>query len=511
MKANMKLALSSAPLLIILLACGQATQQTYTPIPEIQITLQQILKQTSTITAKSTSTLSGAPTMQVLPALQPRVILSPASLDDPNLLFRNLILFTSRYSIPMPHVLTRYALAENGQPFMYNTPQLWAFSPDGQISGLITDPFVDLYEKKIAFHLSTIPYGRHSYASDQIDLNTDQFQKVPLPSICNYSTVLCEGFRFSPDGKYLGFYFEPKECGRGMVILETETGAVVHIQEARGHRFDFLPEGKIWLASGHCEGGSVLILDPDQRQYNSAGPEPVSGFVRNSAVGVAFVIKASGYQGMESAITAYDLRSNRVFFADRGVVGNVVWTTDGSHFLYDRAVVTRSPEGLVSIGPMEILIVARDGRSSNLASDPLYDFHLCPEPEYTGGECEWVGEWIKIRRITKTPLELIEFDDLDFCILYGKDCLGDTSVLTLNWRTGEIIPWDQASLTPPTETPTSTPGPSQPDLSQPPIYADPEGTYAYFVGRNGNSLWLVPREGNPVLWVQDGENFVYVP
>lgn len=515
---KLKLALSSAALLILLLACGQPSQPIHTPALETQIISLPTWKPTPTISATPISTVSltptsmskGMPTPTGLLALRPSTILYPDSLDDPNLLFRDLILFTSRSSMPMPHVLTRYALTEAEQPFAFNTSQIWVFSPDGQSAGLITDPDADLYNgDRIAIHFSTDLQEKHLYASGQIDLYADQFQKVPLPDLCNDPTTQCDGFRFSPDGKYLGFYFGPEECGRGMMILDARTGAIVHMEEAGGHRFDFLSEGKIWLASGHCQGGGVMILDPSRRLYNSAGPEPVSGFIRTSADGAAFVINAHDYQGMESTITAYDLHANQVFLSDRGVVENVVWTADGSHFLYERAAVTRSAEGPVSFGPMEILIAPRNARPRSLVSDPRYDFHLCQDR--LGEGCEWVGDWIQVRRFAKRLVQ-INPDVLDFCLLYGMDCPGETTALALNWRTGEVVLWDQAPLPPPTETPAPTPEHlTGPDLSQLPVYVDPEGRYAYYVGHNRNSLWLVSKEGDPILWVQDGENFVYLP
>jgi hypothetical protein len=121
-------------------------------------------------------------------------------------------------------------------------------------------------------------------------------------------------------------------------------------------------------------------------------------------------------------------------------------------------------------------------------------------------------------------------------------------LFALNWRTGTLVPWDQMvqkGLVPGME-PTEEPGPDRtdipvynfpygslypgpdentfwldgpgsgyiltgPDLEAAPIYSHPDGLYAYFVGIDGKTLWMVPAEGEPILWVLQGENYFYLP
>lgn len=54
---------------------------------------------------------------------------------------------------------------------------------------------------------------------------------------------------------------------------------------------------------------------------------------------------------------------------------------------------------------------------------------------------------------------------------------------------------------------TSTPGP---DILSRPVYADPAGNYDLYVGLNRTSLWMQPKTGPAVLWVREGEGFIYL-
>lgn len=75
-----------------------------------------------------------------------------------------------------------------------------------------------------------------------------------------------------------------------------------------------------------------------------------------------------------------------------------------------------------------------------------------------------------MRRLPYQPLELRWADDeRAWCFLHGEDCPEAAEFFALDWSTG------------------------------------------MYVGEGGSSLWLVPKQGEPVLWVKEGWNFVYVP
>ena len=93
------------------------------------------------------------------------------------------------------------------------------------------------------------------------------------------------------------------------------------------------------------------------------------------------------------------------------------------------------------------------------------------------------------------------------CALYGLNCQEPAEEMALNWKTGEMLPWDEAGLVE-VEPPPSFP---LPDLSAQPIYLDPGGVYAFYTDSGGRTLWYVPAEGDPILWVTEGKNFVYLP
>lgn len=95
------------------------------------------------------------------------------------------------------------------------------------------------------------------------------------------------------------------------------------------------------------------------------------------------------------------------------------------------------------------------------------------------------------------------------------DCAGPVERLALNWRTGELLPWEQAPIPGPAPTPSPpepTPRPSPgPDLAGEPLYTDPAGRYRLYTGPDRRGLWCVPAEGEPVLWVEQGNHFFYIP
>ena len=198
-----------------------------------------------------------------------------------------------------------------------------------------------------------------------------------------------------------------------------------------------------------------------------------------------------------------------------------LWTPVGDHLLYQQRVITYTTpaKAALTLGPQQIVVVdATTGERRTLLGDPAYDYHLCT----AYGVCTWEGDSIEVRRI---PYRQSVFSQeagtsgaaVD-CARYGFRCADSAERFALNWRTGELVSWDArpAAADAPTITLTPTPAtaapqPVTPDLTRPAFYAASDGTYALHLGADERSLWCVPTGGEPVLWINTGSNFTYIP
>lgn len=432
--------------------------------------------------------------------------------DPVNTNFHNLIIFTSRYSIPLVNVVHNEfnpeLYRENMEHYGYTFPQLWAFTPEGAGAGVLSDISQSHFARTFPIYFNPNSSSTHYSVEYDIHLNHDLFDPIQLPEVCDQSEDRCSGFQFSPDGRYLGFFYGPdRACNRGIMILETQSNEEVYSKEFGVINFRFLSNGKFLITSGHCEGANVGIFDPFTGEYTSIGPGGWEDMAPNHQ---AFVTFGHTYTGMIGYLNAYQFETGKIFLSVSGVIDNYVWTQDGSHLLYSIAVDTYSSPtdtSTITYNPMKVIIVPLGGSPQALLEDERFDYHLCDD-----SRCKWYGDWIAVRRTTTQDRVYPSFDDYDPCLEEGLRCPDPVDLFALNWRTGELIPWDEASLPAATPTPEPTPTPVDgPDMSREPLYVSPGGGYAYYVGVSGASLWLVPQSGAPVLWVVEGEDFIYVP
>lgn len=223
----------------------------------------------------------------------------------------------------------------------------------------------------------------------------------------------------------------------------------------------------------------------------------------------------------------YNIATDNYFLEEITFSDRPIWTTDGSHLLYQFRPMDESLGYNWNVYPRSRQIIkvnATTGQKTVLASDPNYDYDFCEIKFNTNDNkgCEqWYGDWIQLRRFPFEPLTVPIRDstepyqpgdyEKEQCLIYGKECATYPDLFALNWRTGALLPWDEAPIglpVPPTPTPSRT---MKPDLNRPPVYSHPSGEYSFHGGKDNQSLWLVPQTGQPVLWVRDGENFIYVP
>lgn len=306
-------------------------------------------------------------------------------------------------------------------------------------------------------------------------------------------------------------------------ILETKTGKTIFASKNGGnHWYLFTPDNRVLMAFGHNERGSISLFDPKNLKQTELGSESAQETVDWNSRRQAFVVLSHDYQGLNAWIWGYNLITNQMFLSDYGVIEAYTWTPDGDNVLYSKSEILNvsQPDLTTSYGVVRLILAPIKGESSLLLGHYNYDFHLCYESEFPD-RCEWKGDWFPIRRIRASSRNVGASDRND-CLSYGIGCPNPAVHYLINWHTGSLALPDYKIKLPSTATPTPSPTPTAthtptptpipgPDLSRKPLYVHPSGTYAFYVGLDGTSLWLVPGNWDVVLWVANGENFIFVP
>jgi Tol biopolymer transport system component len=490
-----------------------------------------------------------------LPSLEPHEILTSDFTDEE---FQDLIIFNSlQYG---QAAFANFQLDIHWAEGL--EPHIFAFSPDGQRAGtLIPTNFVSYV------HLPSNPADKPMLVEYGVDFNHPEMQGVELPPECYQAStsgeefIPCSRLQFSPDGRYLGFFYGPTECWRAIIIQDTHTGVqVYHSMQANGHYFTLLDNGRALIATGHCEGGGIQLYDLDSRGawVKQLGAEGSQSWNIDKS---AFVVEVSSYAGIDTSIWGFNLETDQLFMNILDIPqidDHPVWTPDRQYLLYQHRTFSRSIDGYSPTAfdhPRQIILVdARSGDQQILLSNSAYDFHI--------GSCwsceEWYGDWIQIRQVAFTPESIKGGDDMytsqEFtCRMYGENCTSPVELYAQNWKTGELRHWSEimasglipnpdlietppepAQLLPVYEQPqgqyTLYNGPEEntfwidwrwggeggamllsgPNLTTEPIYEHPSGLYAYYIGIDGMSLWMVPDEGVPLPWVIGGWNYFYL-
>ncbi len=273
----------------------------------------------------------------------------------------------------------------------------------------------------------------------------------------------CSHFTSSEDGRYLAYFIDPDSCGRNLAIMDLNTGELVYRTESFGvHNYEFLTNGKVLIAKGHCEGGGVSLFNPTTKVFSTLGGE---GFYLWNPQHTMLAVRSMQYVGFEGKIWGYNVSENFLFLPEPETYqldNHMLWTPDGGHLLYQHRAMIRV-EGYRTdsfpTGRQIIRVDASTGEVKILAGDPDFDYHLC---EGVRSSCDrWHGDWIQVRKYAYESQQL-EYTGEDTpttnCLFYGMECEGEATYFTLNWRTGEMIPWDESILPTPIPTITPTPG-----------------------------------------------------
>jgi len=486
-----------------------------TPAPSPAATTRPVSTPTPTSTPLPTGTSTPVPT--AAPTAAPACLLPSQEAIDPAQTLAGLVFYVAPGSGTNPGAL----LAPDRGASRFPTEQLWAISPDGRRAGPLTAD-----RAGIGYFVS--PAGLLVLSAQTLPLAAGPVRQVPLPAACDRPADLpagadwfpCSDFRLSADGRWAAFLQGEDICGRGLVLLNLETGESQLLP--RGHGtwlFQFLPSGRLLLTRGHCEGAGTYLRDPATGEETGLGSWGQEFW---SPDGTALAVRASAYMGWESWVWGFDLGTERRFLAPAAILAVddlPLWTPDGTHLLYQHRALTYTQSAwpiTVTLGPREVRLVdVLQGEERVLLGDPAHDYHLGRGLN----DAPWYGpDWLPLRRVPYRPQSYPGVEEADFsapairCLLYGVDCPDPAEELVLNWRTGEVVP--AGRFVPPTAlplaVPTPTPTPS-PDLGRGPLYADPAGRYRLYVGAGGTGLWCVPAAGLPVRWIEGGHDFVYIP
>jgi len=466
----------------------------------------------------STPTASTSPTRPA-PSLTPGAgadaftLLGAADFGAQNDLLHDLIVFSSAAAQPFVGRSLDLPLAEGAQ--------LWAISPDGLRLGRLTD-------QGFAAYLPSDPAKEALFASPGAWLENPRLRALALPQECQGilrenelalgEPLPCSDFEFSADGRYLGMLFGPLDCSRGILILDTLTGKTVYRSDAGiGRWFAFGGKGQILLAIGNCQSGALARLRPGARlpTYIGTGWFGEPELIWNETHS-ALAVRILPPGGLAGSIWGYNLDLNWDFLPEPGLWDQfddqALWTPGGRYLLYQHRPISIEGEQYAFYTPRKIWRVdSISGEKVLLAGSRVADYHLCADDR---AACEVSGDWVSVWRAEFAPQWLpVEVDAANdpaaTCLLYGRGCTPQAERFAMNWRTGEKIPW--AQFTPPAPTPLPTPLAPGPDLALAPIYAQPAGEYAFYTNTAGTALWRVPQNGEPLLWVQEGQGFLYLP
>lgn len=399
------------------------------------------------------------------------------------------------------------------------TSQLWAISADGkEVNRLTAD------DHGIGWHVSeTTPAEVLLMSNTDLPLNGTSLQQIPLPVVCDSRPVdnpdymnPCGDFKISADGKWAAFSWGPEFYGgRGDFGLINLLTGQTQTSPAMTWLIRYLPDDQ--RVMGHSVGGNadaswVNSITGESRHLGTLGA--ANGMVWNKAE-TAFAVEVENFIGTNGAVWGYNVETANLFLPEPqpwAADQRPIWTIDGTHLLYQHHAITQTDTYTLTYGAGQIQLVdAVSGEKRILAADPRYHYQLCPTRE--ADSCRWAEDWIQVRRYPyqPDPFYFEENQDSGFqCTWYGQGCLGPVENLGLNWRTGEIIPWEAVAELVPIPEPTAVP-PSGPNLATTPIYANTEIGYALYMGNDGRSLWCVSEDGNPQKWVEDAEWFMYVP
>lgn len=299
---------------------------------------------------------------------------------------------------------------------------------------------------------------------------TETAVSTPTPSITPYPTIAftppeciqpdtppetwqeCQ-FQYSPYGPWMTYSWGEDYCGQALSFIDLTTGEMIPISGQGGHVIQHFEDGRMLLSLSYCEGGSIFVFHPQTRELTELGD--IGKIIWNLDKTI-FMVSADTYSGV-NLVWAYNVLTDTYFFP-KTAGEHPVWTPDYSHFVYQRRDWVWVGDK-ISYPPLQIFVVdVATGEQQLLVNDPQYDYHLCFRSD---GEnrCTFSGDWVATRRILYQPGEY-EFQDFNnpevICLFHAQGCPNPTELWGVNWRTGELLPWETVKSLSSTSTPIPT-------------------------------------------------------
>lgn len=429
--------------------------------------------------------------------------ISAADFNDPENPPHGMVLFTSTADQPFE---------DSGLPYISNPDEeryLWAISSDGTRAGSVSPEGMGT-----ALYIPEAAGKLHKFIANGFELAGEQFEPVMPPEDCGIET--CGGFQFSSNGKMLAYFSGADACGRTLNLFDLGEQKAINTWESV-HWAYFFMNGSLIFAKGDCESQQVRLYYPNSGKEAGVG---AVGKAHWNPAHTAVIYQVQGEPEVQAALWGFNLETSRVFLwpSEETVIEDTpIWLADGENFVFQHQPYRydKATKDALLTGPRQVILMNANTRAQRLLGfDTHTSFHLCEENDLldgVGSPCEQThGTWLRVLRL---PYHTARFPAADRsapearCALYGLDCEDQPEVLALDWQTGKQVPWEEARV----PEATATPSAHLPDLDTQPLYEDPDGAFAFYVGKSGKTLWYVPRDREPALWVNDGENFIYLP
>lgn len=268
----------------------------------------------------------------------------------------------------------------------------------------------------------------------------------------------CRDFKFSPDKTHLFFtYGYSSHCGDLFMILNTKTSAIIYDGggEFAGFGFQFWGKENALFIEPWCHfGGDLHIINLDTKDVRYLGAHTsANGDLHWNSTKTAFWVDVARPTTPFHDFWGYDIERDFFFLPELDQPLNEhyahgQWTPDQSHILYQHRILDYVDDYLVHFPESQqiLRVDVSNGEKDVLLNDPLYDYHLCES-------CVWYGDWVQVQRYLFEP-QTFDQDQLDSSCLFIYDdhykCAEEPELFALNWRTGELIPWDETVLPSPT-------------------------------------------------------------
>ncbi len=434
--------------------------------------------------------------------------ISAQDFSDPANLPTGLILFTSTSEQPFQNQSMSPASNPNGERY------LWAISTDGKRAGRVSPEGsgTALFVPGTANKKSKIIPNGFAIAGEQIET-------VAIPEECaGEGNPACGGFQFSPNGNMLAYFSGADSCGRTLKLYDLIEKKQAYAWE-KVHWAYFFKNGSLMVSLGDCESQFAYLYSPSTGKQSGVAKVGKPSW---NPTHTSVIFQIQNEPAAQAGLWGFNVETSRVFIwptKEPVIEDTPIWLADGENFVFQHQTFTydKASKNAVLTGPRQVIFMNATTRSQKLLGyDSRSNYHLCgaedlPNGTEPGSPCEQTyGNWLHIQRLPFQPLhfKMTETNTPAVrCALYGLDCEGKPETLALDWQTGKQYPWEEARV----PDATATPSAHRPDLDKDPFYQDPNGEFAFYLGKSGKTLWYVPRDREASLWVQDGENFIYLP